>query len=248
MFDFSTGAKPSVWIHKGLGCGGSTAGFQIEHCNEVISLWRNFQVTGRNIWIFALIDSEPRMQTKPVVFYLFMTYAIIEIFRYFVNTLLWRKCFIGYFSLKVSLLLAQYLWPILGFAHMDEVTKSISLKRNQILFPGTLSGSPSTLWVSSARVSLLWGTFLILRKLTGLFHLLITDTKNIHATIIGFQYFFQTSGMWASISQMWSGSISSLASFQCSTHRCGTCTSSGNIAYSYSYTIFHFSTFDFLHL
>ena len=39
------------------------------------------QVTGRNIWIFALIDSEPRMQTKPVVFYLFMTYAIIEIFR-----------------------------------------------------------------------------------------------------------------------------------------------------------------------
>ena len=88
MFDFSTGAKPSVWIHKGLGCGGSTAGFQIEHCNEVISLWRNFQVTGRNIWIFALIDSEPRMQTKPVVFYLFMTYAIIEIFRYFVNTLL----------------------------------------------------------------------------------------------------------------------------------------------------------------
>jgi len=40
------------------------------------------QVTGRNIWIFALIDSEPRMQTKPVVFYLFMTYSIIEIFRY----------------------------------------------------------------------------------------------------------------------------------------------------------------------
>ena len=40
-----------------------------------------FQVTGRNIWIFALIDSEPRMQTKPVVFYLFMTYSVIEIFR-----------------------------------------------------------------------------------------------------------------------------------------------------------------------
>jgi len=40
------------------------------------------QVTGRNIWIFALIDSEPRMQTKPVVFYLFMTYSVIEIFRY----------------------------------------------------------------------------------------------------------------------------------------------------------------------
>jgi len=40
------------------------------------------QVTGRCIWIFCLIDSEPRMQSKPVVFYLFMTYSVIEIFRY----------------------------------------------------------------------------------------------------------------------------------------------------------------------
>jgi len=40
------------------------------------------QVTGRCIWIFCLIDSEPRMHSKPVVFYLFMTYSTIEIFRY----------------------------------------------------------------------------------------------------------------------------------------------------------------------
>jgi len=40
------------------------------------------QVCGRNIWLLALIDSEPRMQTKPVVFYLFMTYASVEIIRY----------------------------------------------------------------------------------------------------------------------------------------------------------------------
>jgi len=40
------------------------------------------QVVGRNIWLFALIDSEPRMQNKPVVFYLFMTYSTIEIVRY----------------------------------------------------------------------------------------------------------------------------------------------------------------------
>ena len=39
-------------------------------------------MTGRNIWLFALIDSEPRMQTKPVVFYLFMTYSVIEVFRW----------------------------------------------------------------------------------------------------------------------------------------------------------------------
>ena len=42
----------------------------------------SLQVTGRNIWLLVLIDSEERMQSKPVVFYLFMTYAIIEIFRW----------------------------------------------------------------------------------------------------------------------------------------------------------------------
>jgi len=41
-----------------------------------------FQVTGRNIWILLLIGGEERMQTKPVVFYLFMTYSVIELVRY----------------------------------------------------------------------------------------------------------------------------------------------------------------------
>merc|ERR1711915_270943 len=40
------------------------------------------QVLGRNIWILILIDGEERMQSKPVVFYLFMAYATIEIVRY----------------------------------------------------------------------------------------------------------------------------------------------------------------------
>ena len=40
------------------------------------------QVGGRNFIIFAMIDSEPRMQEKPVVFYLFMIYTIIELIRY----------------------------------------------------------------------------------------------------------------------------------------------------------------------
>jgi len=40
------------------------------------------QVTGRNIWILLLIGGEERMQTKPVVFYLFMTYSVIELVRY----------------------------------------------------------------------------------------------------------------------------------------------------------------------
>ena len=75
-------------------------------------------MTGRNIWIFALIDSEPRMQTKPVVFYLFMTYAIIEIFRLLLNTQVKER---NHKRAQVLLLLAQHLWPFLGSAYMDEV-------------------------------------------------------------------------------------------------------------------------------
>ena len=37
---------------------------------------------GRNVFLFLLIDSEPRMQDKPVVFYLLATYSCIELVRY----------------------------------------------------------------------------------------------------------------------------------------------------------------------
>jgi len=40
------------------------------------------QVTGRLLILFVLIDSEQRMQEKPVVFYLLMTYASVELVRY----------------------------------------------------------------------------------------------------------------------------------------------------------------------
>lgn len=40
------------------------------------------QVSGRAFILFAMIDSEPRMMTKPVVFYLFIIWALIEIVRY----------------------------------------------------------------------------------------------------------------------------------------------------------------------
>lgn len=40
------------------------------------------QVTGRAFILFAMIDQEPRMMTKPVVFYLFNIWAIIEVVRY----------------------------------------------------------------------------------------------------------------------------------------------------------------------
>ena len=41
-----------------------------------------FQVGGRNFILFAMIEAEPRMQEKPVVFYLFLIYTIIELVRY----------------------------------------------------------------------------------------------------------------------------------------------------------------------
>lgn len=40
------------------------------------------QVSGRAFILFAMIDHEPRMMTKPVVFYLFIIWSVIEIVRY----------------------------------------------------------------------------------------------------------------------------------------------------------------------
>lgn len=51
------------------------------------------QVTGRNFVLFAMIESESRMQTKPVVFYLFFIWSMIEVIRYpyYIVTLLKRN-------------------------------------------------------------------------------------------------------------------------------------------------------------
>lgn len=40
------------------------------------------QVGGRAFVLFCMIDAEPRMQTKHVVFYLFLIWSVIEIVRY----------------------------------------------------------------------------------------------------------------------------------------------------------------------
>lgn len=39
------------------------------------------QVSGRNFILFAMLDAEERMQTKPVVFYLFLVWSMIEVVR-----------------------------------------------------------------------------------------------------------------------------------------------------------------------
>ncbi|XP_066592012.1 very-long-chain (3R)-3-hydroxyacyl-CoA dehydratase [Prorops nasuta] len=40
------------------------------------------QVGGRAFVLFCMIDAEPRMQTKPVVFYLFLVWSTVEVIRY----------------------------------------------------------------------------------------------------------------------------------------------------------------------
>lgn len=40
------------------------------------------QVGGRDFILFCMIEAEPRMQTKPVVFYLFLVWSMVEIVRY----------------------------------------------------------------------------------------------------------------------------------------------------------------------
>lgn len=48
------------------------------------------QVTARNFVLFIMIDAEERMQTKPVIFYLFLMWASVELIRYpyYITTLL----------------------------------------------------------------------------------------------------------------------------------------------------------------
>lgn len=51
------------------------------------------QVTGRAFILIVMIDNEPRMQIKPVVFYLFIVWSIIETVRYpfYITTLIDKK-------------------------------------------------------------------------------------------------------------------------------------------------------------
>lgn len=50
------------------------------------------QVCGRNVVLFGLIHAEERLQTKPVIFYLFLVWAAIEVVRYpYYITQLYKK-------------------------------------------------------------------------------------------------------------------------------------------------------------
>ncbi|XP_017857653.1 PREDICTED: very-long-chain (3R)-3-hydroxyacyl-CoA dehydratase [Drosophila arizonae] len=41
-----------------------------------------FQISGRNFVLFLMIEMEPRMHAKPVVFYVFVIWSLVEIVRY----------------------------------------------------------------------------------------------------------------------------------------------------------------------
>jgi len=72
------------------------------------------QVTGRNFILFVMINSEERMQTKPVIFYLFMIWSGIELVRYpyYITTLMKKN--IGLLTwLRYSLWIPLYPLGIL---------------------------------------------------------------------------------------------------------------------------------------
>ena len=102
--DVPGGVEPSAWSHQGLrsnsydsGPGGVTTLGSFSSC----------QVSGRNIFLWALIGNEERMQSQPFVFYLFMTYSSIEVFRYTQQRFVRKKITLS--SVKVPLLHPQHL-------------------------------------------------------------------------------------------------------------------------------------------
>ncbi|SPP85801.1 very-long-chain (3R)-3-hydroxyacyl-CoA dehydratase 3 [Drosophila guanche] len=52
-----------------------------------------FQVSGRNFILFLMIEWEPRMHAKPVVFYVFLIWSLVELIRYpfYLSQLLGRE-------------------------------------------------------------------------------------------------------------------------------------------------------------
>ncbi|CAG4934822.1 unnamed protein product [Colias eurytheme] len=72
------------------------------------------QIGGRAFVLFAMIESEPRMQTKPVVFYLFAMWSLIEVVRYpFYIAQLYNKNFYFLTWLRYSMWIPLYPLGIL---------------------------------------------------------------------------------------------------------------------------------------
>ncbi|XP_038222028.1 very-long-chain (3R)-3-hydroxyacyl-CoA dehydratase isoform X2 [Zerene cesonia] len=72
------------------------------------------QIGGRAFVLFAMIESEPRMQSKPVVFYLFAMWSLIEVVRYpFYIAQLYNKNFYILTWLRYSMWIPLYPLGIL---------------------------------------------------------------------------------------------------------------------------------------
>ena len=44
-------------------------------------MYLSVQVSARNLVLFVVLEGEPRLQTKPAVFYLFVVWSLVEIIR-----------------------------------------------------------------------------------------------------------------------------------------------------------------------
>ncbi|XP_054288710.1 very-long-chain (3R)-3-hydroxyacyl-CoA dehydratase [Macrosteles quadrilineatus] len=72
------------------------------------------QVTARAVVLFAMIDAEPRMHKKPVVFYLFFIWSLVEVVRYPYYIVQLYKCRVDFLTwLRYSVWIPLYPLGIL---------------------------------------------------------------------------------------------------------------------------------------
>ena len=122
------------------------------------------QISGRAFILFFMIEAEPRMQTKPVVFYVFTVWSLIEVIRYpyYLSQLL---------NVKIPILkwLRYTIWiPLypLGF-----LCESIIILRNIPYFEETLKFTISlpNSWNFALHFPTVLRVYLLLLCLPGLY-------------------------------------------------------------------------------
>lgn len=120
------------------------------------------QVSGRNFVLFVMLDAEERMHEKPVVFYLFVVWSLIEVVRYpyYMSALLKRE-------LGLLTWLRYTIWiPLYPFGILCE---SIVLLRNLPYFEetGRFSVAMPNAWNSTFDMPTFMKLYMLVLALPG---------------------------------------------------------------------------------
>lgn len=95
------------------------------------------QTTGRGFILFAMIEAEERIQTKPVVFYLFLVWSLIECVRYpyyFLNLLLNNRAKLAFYFRWITWLRYSIWIPLYPLGVLCE---GLVIIRNIVYFEET---------------------------------------------------------------------------------------------------------------